>query len=162
MRFRVHRRRCDATLPSSLGSQHRNHNHPSLLARKTYAGVHGSLRGRQPPPHDGHPSGSTFLCNARGLQNSRTTPSGMAAPTPRQGRLDASEGRTRSGSAHGGASKRQRRRHQASVLIGSKAQPSRHIACMITASLRATATTARLKPTLSFSFRPRCAARYPI
>ena len=39
-------------------------------------------------------------------------------------------------------------------VAGLKTRPSRHIACITTASLRARATAARLKPTFSFSFRP--------
>lgn len=116
--FRIHWRRYHGDPAIQPWSQRRRamRNRQSLLARKTYAGIHGSLRDRQKPPHDGHPSVSTFLCNARGLQNSRTTPSRMAAPTPQQGRLNRS--------VHGEASKRERCRHQADVHIGLKAQPS--------------------------------------
>ena len=36
------------------------------------AGIHGSLRGRHQPPHDGHPSGSAFQCWNRSLQAAAT------------------------------------------------------------------------------------------
>lgn len=44
--------------------------------------------------------------------------------------------------------------NQVVACVLSKGSPERSIACMMTASLRATATAARLKPIFSRSFRP--------
>ena len=66
----------------------------------------------------------------------------------RQGRCwIASCGRTRSenGSAHRGTSESERYRHHAVAVIGSKAVPSRHIACKMTASFRAQANHGTLE-----------------
>lgn len=87
----------------------------------------------------------------------RNQTDGMAAPTSRQGPLDASEGRTRADERVESCrtSDPPSRWRQAVVFgAGSKAAPVFSIACMITANLRATATAARLKPTFSFSSRP--------
>jgi hypothetical protein len=100
--------------------------------------------------------GSLPMCTSRSA-NSRNQSLGMAAPTSRQGRLDASDGRRRNnrGSAHGGTSGVAGGRPYAGApKAGSKTRPSRHSACRMTASFRATATAARLKPTFSFSLRP--------
>jgi hypothetical protein len=96
------------------------------------------------------------MCTSRSA-SSRNQTSGMAGPTSRQGRLTASEARMRnhSGSAHGAIAGTEAGRHDAGAPVaGLKTRPSRHIACITTASLRARATAARLKPTFSFSFRP--------
>ena len=104
------------------------------------------------PPQDGY--SRVPMCTSA---SSRTQTSGMAGPTSRQGRLTASEARMRnhSGSAHGAIAGTEAGRHYAGAPVaGLKTRPSRHIACITTASLRARATAARLKPTFSFSFRP--------
>jgi hypothetical protein len=44
--------------------------------------------------------------------------------------------------------------HPAALTLRSKNSPVFSIACIVTASLRATATAARLKPTLSLSLSP--------
>ena len=100
--------------------------------------------------------GGLPMCTSRSV-SSRNQTSGMAGPTSRQGRLTASEAgmRNHSGSAHGAVAGTEAGRHYAGAPVaGLKTRPSRHIACITTASLRARATAARLKPTFSFSFRP--------
>ena len=100
--------------------------------------------------------GGLPMCTSRSASRRNQT-SGMAGPTSRQGRLKASEARMRnhSGSAHGAVAPTEAGRHYAGAPVaGSKTRPSRHIACITTASLRARATAARLKPTFSLSFRP--------
>ena len=106
------------------------------------------------PPQDGY--SRVPMCTSRSA-SSRNQTSGMAGPTSRQGRLTASEARMRnhSGSAHSAVAGTEAGRHYAGAPVaGLKTRPSRHIACITTASLRARATAARLKPTFSFSFRP--------
>lgn len=88
--------------------------------------------------------GRGLQCGRRTLSDRRCNPiKGMAQPTSRQGRLKRSEPRTLSAG-----------RHVATPVCGSNTSPDLSIACMITASLRATATAARLKPILSRSPRP--------
>ena len=83
---------------------------------------------------------------------------GMARPASRQGRLDASERRTQSGrnlaSGHGQHPMLSVGSQAVTPADRSKNSPVFSIVCMTTASLRATATAARLKPTLSLSFSP--------
>ena len=100
--------------------------------------VQGRLRGRHKPPHDGASGGGAFKCGRRTLRRQRVHPI------------------TRNGSAHvpAGTSRRAQRANAncssdqaAAPAVRSNISPDFSIACIVTASLRATATTARLKPT---------------
>lgn len=70
-------------------------------------------------------------------------PSGMAMPTSRQGTSRRAHRLNASASYHAVA-----------PAVRSKSSPVLSIACIVTASLQATATAARLKPILSRRFRP--------
>ena len=103
------------------------------------------LRGRQEPPHGGASRANLPMCGTHAsldwvmVQQPRRNGSGhVPAGTPRCVRM-----LTRVGSDQDMAS--------ASRLKG---WPDFSIACMMTASLRATAMAARLKPILSRSFNP--------
>jgi hypothetical protein len=105
----------------------------------TYAGFTVVYAVGTEPPQDGY--SRVPMCTSRSA-SSRNQTSGMAGPTSRQGHLTASEARMRnhSGSAHGAVAPTEAGRHYAGAPVaGSKTRPSRHIACITTASLRARA-----------------------
>ena len=62
--------------------------HPQpFLVQEASAGVHGSLCGRQPLPHDGHASGSVFQSHTRSSaqcasNGNKRYPAGLRAITP--------------------------------------------------------------------------------
>jgi hypothetical protein len=111
------------------------------------------------PPHDGHSRGwPSKVSNA--VQDGRNSSHRMAAPTSPAGTSRASEDRRNTQEAcrstHGRPSRGVTRTVQAAAgtaARGSKSVPVFHIACRITASLRASATAARLKPTWVFRAR---------
>jgi hypothetical protein len=55
---------------------------PVLACSSGVCQVHGSLRGRQLPPHDGHSSGSAFQCTMRGLEGAAYQNSEWPCPRP--------------------------------------------------------------------------------
>ena len=52
----------------ALGQRRQRRSSPALACARGVRRVHGSPRGRQPPPHDGHSSGAAFQCTMRGPQ----------------------------------------------------------------------------------------------
>lgn len=103
----------------------------------------GRLRGRHEPTHDGASRGEPSNV---GCALSRSGATGVAewlCPRPRQGHDLAFSGGMLSAS------------DQTVVpMVGSKSSPDFNMACIVTASLRAKAVAARLKPTRSLSFSP--------
>ena len=98
---------------------------------------HGGASRVNLPTCEAHAAGlSAQRCNSLG---------GMVRSTSRQG-----TSRCASGAGSVGAWVRQ----ATAEAFRSKTSPDFSIACMMTASLRATATAARLKPIFSLSFRP--------
>jgi hypothetical protein len=117
-----------------------------VLSANSVCRVQGRLRGRHgPPPHGG--------ASRRGLPMWTTHYSDPAVHPNK-----------RNGSAHvpAGTSRRVQRLNAIGSLpqattapaVRSNTSPDFSIACIITASLRATATAARLKPNRSLSLRP--------
>jgi hypothetical protein len=104
------------------------------------------LRGRHRPPHGGASRGNLPMCGTHASirwGDGATASAEWFWPRPRQGRLGASDGR---------------RELAMDQAMGSASRwkdcPDFSMACMMTASLRATAMAARLKPILSRSFTP--------
>ena len=102
--------------------------------------MHGCLRGRHWPPHDGasrdEPSmWTTHFAGSAVQQHQRNGSAHVPAGTP-----------FRVPNAIG--------TYAAAPAFGLNSSPVLSIACIITASLRATATAALLKPILSRSCRP--------
>lgn len=113
-----------------------------LRARRCVGRVHGCLRGQHRSPHDG---------DSRDEPSMWTTHFAESAVQPHQ-RIGSAHvpGRDASGVQILNAI----RIYAVAPAFGLKSSPVLSIECIITASLRATATAARLKPILSRSWRP--------
>ena len=101
-------------------------------SRSALAAASWGFAGRVLPMFVTHAPSRSSRCNVRG---------GMDQPTSRQGRLVTPWALFEFVD-------------QAAAVLPVKSSPERSIACMITASLRATATAARLKPIFSRSLMP--------
>ena len=104
---------------------------------------HGRLRGRHRPPHDGASRVTLPMFSTHSIAKGR-----LVQRTSRNGSAYVPAGRLVS------ALRRWRAGCQAVADVLRNCSPVVSMVCMMTASLRATATAARLKPSRSRSFRP--------
>jgi hypothetical protein len=129
-----------------MGSSNRGPKSKSFFVRSanSVCRVQGRLRGRHEPPHDG--------ASWRSLQMWTTHYADRAVhPIKRNGSAHVPAGtyrRVQRLNAIGSLSQ------AAAPAVRSNISPDFSIACIVTASLRATATAARLKPIRSLSLRP--------
>lgn len=126
-----------------MGLSNRNVDVKYLHVLRRGCRVQGCLRGQHRLPHDGASRGEPSMYSTHSAEPA-VRPHLAEWLCPRPGRDVSARSETE---------RDPQSRHAVAPAVLSKNSPVLSIACIVTASLRATATAARLKPILSRSFR---------